>query len=90
MKNMDARLEEKIKEKIRESLENISEIQHLAETIDIKGDVRAFKYGIVVGRLYNSFYYQSRRVMKRDPTKDEFLEFLEILQRNEKLILKSI
>ena len=90
MKNMDARLEEKIEEKIQESLENISEIQHLADTIKVKGDVRAFKYGIVVGRLYNSFYYQSRRVMKRDPTKDEFLEFLEILQRNEKLILKSI
>ncbi|HET8719715.1 MAG TPA: hypothetical protein VFM64_01825 [Candidatus Nitrosotenuis sp.] len=90
MKNMDARLEEKIKEKIQESLENISEIHHLAETIGVKGDVRAFKYGIVVGRLYNSFYYQSRRVMKRDPTKDEFLEFLGILQRNEKLILESI
>jgi hypothetical protein len=33
-----------------------------------------------VGRIYNSFFYQSKRILNREPTKEEFEEFLELLK----------
>lgn len=88
---VDKRLEQKINEKIQESLANISEINQIARSLDQKrADSEDFKYGIIVGRLYNSFHYQSRRILKRDPTNEEFAEFLDILNRNQSEILKSI
>jgi hypothetical protein len=87
---MDKRLEQKINEKIEEALANVSEIHQLAKSFDTKGNSKSFMYGLVIGRLYNSFYYQSRRILKRDPTKDEFLEFLQILSKKEDKILKIL
>ncbi len=87
---MDKRLEQKINEKILETLENINEIHQLAGSLDVRGESESFQYGLVVGRLYNSFYYQCRRILKRDPTKDEFLEFLQILRKRETEILKKL
>jgi len=89
--SVDKRLEQKINEKIQETLANISEINQIARSLDQKRmNSEDFKYGIIIGRLYNSFYYQSRRVLKRDPTKEEFSEFLEILNKKQPEILKSI
>lgn len=91
MCGVDKRLEQKINEKIEEALANMNEIHHLAKSLDTKrGDSESFKYGLVIGRLYNSFYYQSRRILKRDPTKDEFLEFLKILNKRDTDILKRL
>ncbi|MGI0004654.1 MAG: hypothetical protein ACREAX_05080 [Candidatus Nitrosotenuis sp.] len=91
MKNMDKRLEQKIGEKIQEALANISEINQIARALDKKrADSQNFKYGIIIGRLYNSFYYQSRRILKRDPTREEFSEFLTILSKRQSEILKSL
>jgi preprotein translocase subunit Sss1 len=91
MMSVDKRLEQKINEKIQETLANISEINQIARSLDQKRmNSEDFKYGIIIGRLYNSFYYQSRRVLKRDPTKEEFSEFLEILNKKQPEILKSI
>ena len=88
---MDKRLEQKINEKIHEALTNINEIHQLAKTLDEKrSDSKHFKYGIMIGRLYNSFYYQCRRILKRDPTKEEFSEFLEILTQRQDEILKRL
>jgi len=87
---VDKRLEQKISEKIEEALSNMDEIHNLAKSLDARGDSESFKYGLVIGRLYNSFYYQSRRILKRDPTKDEFFEFLQILRKRETDILKTI
>lgn len=42
----------------------------------------AFERGVAVGRLYNSFHYQSRRILKRDPTDEEFDEFVSIVRDN--------
>ena len=36
--------------------------------------------GIVIGRLFNSFYYQHRRILKRSPNETEFNEFIEFLK----------
>ena len=41
-----------------------------------------FAFGIAIGRVYNSFHYQTRRTLKRNATEAEFREFLEILSQN--------
>jgi hypothetical protein len=38
--------------------------------------------GIIIGRVYNSFYYQHRRILGRDPNDNEFYDFLELLKDN--------
>jgi hypothetical protein len=35
-----------------------------------------------VGRIYNSFHYQTRRILRRDATEQEFSEFLKLLSDN--------
>ena len=44
-------------------------------------DSISFSSGIMIGRLSNSFYYQHRRILKRNPTDMEFNEFLEFLKK---------
>jgi len=39
--------------------------------------------------LYNSFYYQSKRILDREPTNEEFAEFLKILKKYESDFLDS-
>jgi hypothetical protein len=34
-----------------------------------------------MGRIYNSFHYQTRRALKRNATEEEFAEFLDILAK---------
>lgn len=89
--HVDKNLEDRINEKIRDALSGASEIDALAKSLDPKkaGD-KSFQYGVLVGRLYNSFYYQCRRILKRDPTNEEFSEFLEILAKRHDEILKSL
>jgi len=44
-------------------------------------DPISFSSGITIGRLFNSFYYQHRRILKRNPTNNEFIEFLDFLKK---------
>ena len=44
--------------------------------------LEGFWHWIIVGRLYNSFYNQSRRILKRDPTQQEFSEFIKLLEEH--------
>ena len=44
-------------------------------------DSASFSSGIIIGRLLNSFHYQHRRILKRNPTVNEFNEFLEFLKK---------
>ena len=44
-------------------------------------DSVSFSSGIMIGRLFNSFYYQHRRILKRSPTDIEFNEFIEFLKK---------
>jgi hypothetical protein len=41
----------------------------------------SFSSGMMIGRLFNSFYYQHRRILKRSPNDMEFNEFLEFLKK---------
>ena len=43
-------------------------------------DSISFSSGMMIGRLFNSFYYQHRRILKRNPNDMEFNEFLEFLK----------
>lgn len=70
---------EKLKEKIAESDSHIDEIKNLANSIT-ECDSNSVVTGVIVGRLYNAFYYQTRRVLHRDPTSGEFAEFLKFVK----------
>ena len=43
-------------------------------------DSNTLSSGIIIGRLFNSFYYQHRRLLKRSPDETEFIEFIEFLK----------
>ncbi len=71
---------EKIKQKIHETISNKDEIRQLIQLLSNIDDSKSFALGIVVGRLYNAFYYQTKRILNREPTKLEFTEFLEFVK----------
>ena len=88
---MDDKLRETIIQKINDALSNADEIQNIINSLgELSHETNDFSYGIVIGRLYNSFYYQCRRILKRSPTEKEFLEFLEILKQKESEIKEKI
>lgn len=88
---MDKIIEEKINKKIKEVAENSDEIYKIINSLEkLRSHSDSFGYGIVIGRFYNSFYYQCRRILKRDPTNEEFLEFLNILNKNQVKILDAL
>ncbi len=80
---MDPRVEKAVLGKIEAAISNTDEVSAILEKLgDIpvqsKGD---FAFGIAIGRIYNSFHYQTRRTLGRNASHEEFLEFLEILHR---------
>lgn len=87
---MDEKLIEIIEQKIKETFtrtDKISKIIKSLEELSKKKD--SFAYGIIIGRLYNSFHYQCRRILKRNPTPEEFSEFLEILKQRQKEFIEK-
>ena len=80
---MDEKIQKILEEKIHESISKKNEIALLAKSLGQAENENAFRYGIIIGRLYNSFYYQSRRILKRDPTEQEFAEFVQLLKEHE-------
>ena len=88
---MDKQLKGKLNHKINEVADKSDEILKIVKSLDeLKTHSNSFGYGIVIGRLYNSFYYQCRRILKRDPTSEEFEEFLAILNKKQKEILNLL
>ena len=79
---MDELLLEKIKQKIQDTISNKDDIKQLIQTLSTIDNSKSFAMGIIVGRLYNSFFYQSKRILNREPTKKEFEEFLEFIKTN--------
>ncbi len=77
---MDEILLKKIEQKIQDSITNKNEIKQLIESLSNIDDSKSFALGIIVGRIYNTFYYQSKRILNREPTKQEFEEFLEFVK----------
>ena len=77
---MDEILLKKMEQKIQDTISNKDEIKQLIQFLSNIDDSKSFALGVIVGRLYNSFYYQSKRILNREPTEDEFKEFLEFIK----------
>ena len=86
---MDEILLKKIERKIQDTISNKDDIRQLIQSLSNIDNSKSFALGIIVGRIYNAFYYQSKRILKREPTKDEFEEFLEFI-KNKKSNLENL
>ena len=86
---MDERIQKIMEEKIHESSSRSNEITSLVRSLGQVKNPNVFGQGIIIGRLYNSFYYQSRRILKRNPTDQEFSEFVKLLKEHEKELGRS-
>ena len=85
---MDKKVQKVLEEKILEIFNKKNEINSITNSLELlSSDKNSFRYGIIFGSLYNSFYYQYRRIVKRDPTEEEFSEFIQILKHHEKEFL---
>ena len=80
MKTMDKILKNKMEEKIQETISNKNEIKQLLQSLSSVGESKSFVLGIIIGRIYNSFYYQSKRILNREPTDKEFQEFVKLVK----------
>ena len=90
--SLDARVRKAVLEKIDETLSNVDEISQIVQSLDlIPVESRSdFVFGIAVGRVYNSFHYQTRRALKRNATEEEFAEYLRILAKSAGAIRESL
>lgn len=86
---MDEILLSKMEQKIQDTISNKDEIKQLIQLFSNIDNSKSFTLGIIVGRIYNAFYYQSKRILNREPTKQEFDEFLEFI-KNKKSDLDSL
>jgi len=86
---MDEILLQKIEQKIQDTISNKDDIRELINSLSTIDDSKSFTLGIVVGRLYNTFFYQSKRILNREPTKQEFNEFLKFIE-NKKSVLENL
>jgi len=78
-----------MEQKIQDAISNKDEIKQLLQLFSNIDNSKSFVLGIVVGRIYNAFYYQSKRILNREPTKQEFEEFLEYV-KNKKSALEDL
>ena len=84
---MDEKILKILHGKLDEIFVKNDEIRKITSSIDVNTyslDSQSLWLGILIGRLYNSFYYQHRRVLDRNPTNDEFLEFVDFIKSNQK------
>jgi len=79
---MDEILLKKIEQKIHDSISNQDDLKELIKSLSTIDNSQSFALGIIVGRLYNTFFYQSKRILKREPTKEEFEDFLKFIENN--------
>ncbi len=86
---MDELLLKKMEQKIEDTISNKDDIKQLIKLLSNIDDSKSFALCIVVGRLYNAFYYQSKRILNREPTKNEFEEFL-VFIKNKKSNLENL
>ena len=86
---MDEKIQKILEEKIHESMNGLNEITMLVNSLEQTKNPNVFGQGIIIGRLYNSFYYQSRRILKRNPTEQEFSEFIQLLKEHENEFLET-
>ena len=77
---MEEKIKNKIEAKIEETISNKNEIKQILLSLSHIDDSKSFVLGIIVGRIYNAFYYQTKRILNREPTEEEFDEFLKFVK----------
>lgn len=90
---MDVRVKKAVLAKIQETISGTDEISKIQQVLLRRIPVTSlddFVFGIAIGRIYNSFHYQTRRALKRNATKEEFAEFLDILTKRADGVKKAI
>ncbi len=89
---MDGRVKEALVDKIQETISNTDEILRIQQALwrIPVSSLDDLVFGIAVGRIYNSFHYQTRRTLKRNATKEEFAEFVDILAKRADAIKKAL
>jgi hypothetical protein len=75
---VDPRVKKAISAKIDEAASSAHEVRAIRDNLGM-GKSDDFAFGIAVGRIYNSFHYQTRRILGRDATDAEFEEFVSLL-----------
>lgn len=89
---MDAKVKRAVVAKIDEAIsaaDEVARIQGSLSRVPI-GSPDDFAFGIAIGRIYNSFHYQTRRTLGRDATPQEFDEFLDLLAKRAGEIRKAL
>ncbi len=76
---MDEQIIKILENKINEIKTENPQINTIIQEFD-NLDSHTLLSGIIIGRLFNSFYYQHRRILKRSPNEIEFKEFTEFLK----------
>jgi hypothetical protein len=90
---MDVRVKKAVLAKIQETISSTDEISKIQQMLLRRIPVTSlddFVFGIAIGRIYNSFHYQTRRTLKRNATKEEFVEFLDILAKRADTIKNAL
>jgi hypothetical protein len=89
---MDIRVKKAVLAKIDEAISSADEISKIQQSLlhIPVGSQDDFAFGIAMGRIYNSFHYQTRRTLKRNATDEEFAEFLDILAKRAEYIKKAL
>ena len=90
---MDVRVKKAVLAKIQETISSTDEISKIQQMLLCHVPVTSlddFVFGIAIGRIYNSFHYQTRRTLKRNATKEEFAEFLDILAKRADTIKNAL
>jgi hypothetical protein len=90
---MDGRVKKAVLAKIQETISSTDEISKIQQMLLCHVPVTSlddFAFGIAIGRIYNSFHYQTRRTLKRNATKEEFAEFLDILAKRANAIKNAL
>ncbi|HEX6252847.1 MAG TPA: hypothetical protein VFZ55_01390 [Nitrososphaera sp.] len=90
---MDSRVKKAVLAKIQETISSTDEISKIQQMLLCHIPVTSlddFVFGIAIGRIYNSFHYQTRRALKRNATKEEFAEFLDILAKRADAIKNAL
>ena len=86
---MDEKIKNKIEAKIRETISNKKELDQIILSLSNIDNSKSFVLGIIVGRLYNAFYYQSKRILNREPSEEEFEEFIQFV-KSKKSFLENL
>ncbi|MER3408444.1 MAG: hypothetical protein C4292_06970 [Nitrososphaera sp.] len=86
---MDPRVEKAVLSKIAEIAQAADEIGAIQRRTSCTSP-QDLALGIAIGRIYNSFHYQTRRILGRSATEDEFSEFLDLLAHHIDAIRRQV